>query len=121
MSRWTVFLAAYNYILVYRPGKQIAHADVLSRYPLPMSILDPAPASSVLLMEEMGSQLTATDVAAHSAEDPTLAQVLDWVGREWLLGQVAEWFVPFLLRQHELSVQRGCLLWGHRVVILPGL
>ncbi|XP_060541499.1 uncharacterized protein LOC117675782 [Pantherophis guttatus] len=121
MSRWTEFLAAYNYTLRYRPGKEIAHADALSRCPLPLPVEDPAPTSSVLLVEELPIPLSATDVAAHSAVDPLLAQVLDWVARGWPLGQVAEQFKPFRLRQHELSVLRGCLLWGHRVVIPPKL
>ncbi|XP_032069854.1 uncharacterized protein K02A2.6-like, partial [Thamnophis elegans] len=27
MTRWSVFLASYDYLLLHRPGKQIAHAD----------------------------------------------------------------------------------------------
>lgn len=115
MSRWAVFLSAYNYTLLYCPSKQIAHADALSRCPLPVSIQDPAPALSVLLVEELHGPVSARDIAEHSVRDHTLTQVLDWVKRGWLSGQVADPFLPFWLRQHKLSVQRGCLLWGHRV------
>lgn len=117
MSHWAVFLAAYDYTLVYRPGKLISHADALSHCPLPLSVVDPAPALSVLLMDELNSPLTAADIAAHSLCDPSLSQVLDWVGRGWPLGQVAASFMPYNVRQHELSVQLGCLLWGNRVVV----
>ncbi|XP_034289829.1 uncharacterized protein K02A2.6-like isoform X1 [Pantherophis guttatus] len=117
MSRWAVSLSAYNYTLHYCPGKLIAHADALSCCPLPVSVQDPAPAPSVLLIEELHTPVTASDIATHSVRDSALAQVLDWVGRGWPSGQVSESFLPFRLRQHELSVQRGCLLWGNRMVI----
>lgn len=42
MTRWVVFLVAYNYELVYRPSKAMGHADVLSRCPLPALVEDPA-------------------------------------------------------------------------------
>lgn len=76
MSRWAV-LSAYNYTLRYHPGKQIAHADALSQCPLPVSIQDPAPAPSVLLIEELQTPVSARDIAAHSARDCTHPQVLD--------------------------------------------
>lgn len=114
-----VFLAAYNYTLVYLPGKLIAHMDALSCRSLPVSVVDPVPAPSVLLVNELQAPLTTAGIMAHSLRDPILAQVLDWVGRGWLLGQVAEPFLPFWFQQHDLSVQQGCLLWGNRVVVPP--
>lgn len=108
MSHWAVFLATYNYTLVYRPGKLITHADALSHCPLPMSVVDPALALSVLLVDELNDPLTAADIAAHFLRDPVLAQ--DWVARAWPLGQVVAPFVPYKVCQHELSVQLWCLL-----------
>ncbi|KAJ8349046.1 hypothetical protein SKAU_G00276370 [Synaphobranchus kaupii] len=35
MLRWSVLLGAYDYELCYRPGKQLANVDALSRLPLP--------------------------------------------------------------------------------------
>lgn len=96
MSHWVVFLAAYNYSLVYCPGKLIAHADALSYCPLPISIIDPAPAPSILLIDELDEMfLTAMDITAHSRKDPMFAQVMDWMMRGLPLGQEAEQFVPF--------------------------
>lgn len=121
MSRWAAFLSAYDYALSYRPGKQIAHADALSRCPLPIPIQDPAPALSVLLIEELDTPLTARDIAKHSAKDATLARVINWVERGWPADLNDEAFLPFKARQHELTLQKGCLLWGHRVVVPPSL
>ena len=35
VQRWFDFLSAYNYKLVYRPGKMNGNADLMSRLPLP--------------------------------------------------------------------------------------
>ncbi|XP_060545241.1 uncharacterized protein K02A2.6-like [Pantherophis guttatus] len=121
MTRWSVFLAAYNYQLVYRPGAHLGNADGLSRCPLTIAVDDPAPDRSVLLIDDFPDLVTASDVAKLSAKDPTLVQVLDWVRRGWPLGPVPGEFQPFTTRQHELSISRGCLLWGSRVVIPPTL
>lgn len=47
--------------------------------------------------------------------------VLDWVHREWPQDQVADEFLPYRTRQHKLSVQSGCLLWGNRMAFPPEL
>ncbi|XP_058038703.1 uncharacterized protein K02A2.6-like [Ahaetulla prasina] len=86
MTRWVGFLAAYQYTLVYRPGKAIGHADALSHCPLPIPAEDPAPASSVLFIDDQAIPV-------------------------WLQ------FQPYKVRQHEISIIRGCLLWGSRVII----
>ncbi|XP_058038083.1 uncharacterized protein K02A2.6-like [Ahaetulla prasina] len=121
MSRWVEFLAAYSYQLIYKPGKFIGHADALSRCPLPMTDADPAPTSPILFVEDWDISISATSIRDLSARDPILSTVLDWVRRGWPRGQVAPSFQPFARRQHELSVLKGCLLWGNRVVVPPDL
>ncbi|CAI7935033.1 XP_034959630.1uncharacterized protein K02A2.6-like, partial [Podarcis lilfordi] len=79
---------------------------------------DPAPASSLLLIEDLpAAPVSAATVASASAQDRTISRVLNWVWREWPQGPFASEFQPFATRQHELSAHRGCLLWGDRVVI----
>ena len=34
---WALMLSAYEYAIIYRPGKDQGHADALSRLPLPCS------------------------------------------------------------------------------------
>ncbi|XP_015284843.1 PREDICTED: uncharacterized protein K02A2.6-like [Gekko japonicus] len=122
MLRWALFLSAYDYDLEHRPGKAIGHADTLSRCPLPGRDLDPAPACSVLALEELPqAPVTARDIAAASAKDTVLSRVLNWVWRGWPLGAVEPEFRNFKARQNELSVSKGCLLWGNRVVVPKSL
>ncbi|XP_013912967.1 PREDICTED: uncharacterized protein LOC106541915 [Thamnophis sirtalis] len=117
MMRWTEFLAAYSYTLLYRPGKQLGHADVLSCCLLPEDDPTPVAALSILLIASSSLPFSAVDVAAHTKADPILAQVCSWVLRGWPLGKVADCFRLFKARQAELSLHGGCLIWGDRVVI----
>lgn len=59
MSRWSEFLSTYSYRLFHKPGSAISHADSLSCCPLPGSDPDPTPMSSVLLIEDVGSPVSA--------------------------------------------------------------
>ncbi|XP_026537681.1 uncharacterized protein K02A2.6-like, partial [Notechis scutatus] len=118
MTRWSEFLAAYDYQLRHRPGKAIPHADALSRSPLPEFLDDPAPTLSTLQIETLTSPpLTAQDIASETRKDPCLARVLSWVERGWPEIEPNDTFKPFKNRQTELFSQKGCVLWGDRVII----
>ncbi|XP_058024044.1 uncharacterized protein K02A2.6-like, partial [Ahaetulla prasina] len=73
LTRWTIFLAAYSYRLIHRPGKEMGHADALSRCPLPETIEDPAPGIPVLLIDSWDSgPVTSKEVARASYKDITI-------------------------------------------------
>ncbi|XP_015276986.1 PREDICTED: uncharacterized protein K02A2.6-like, partial [Gekko japonicus] len=55
--------------------------------------------------------------AAHTAKDSVLSRVLNWVWRGWPVGSVEPEFGPYKSRQNELSISKGCVLWGNRVVV----
>lgn len=50
-----------------------------------------------------------------------IAHVIDWVNRGWPWGPFGQELQPYALRKLELSVQNGCLLWGHRMIVPPPL
>ena len=118
--RWSLLLSAYSYELRYRPGKQQANADALSRLPLPdHPQIIPKPAETVLLMNELShSPTSATDIRTWTSKDPTLSQVLRATLRGWREGTPKDpELTHYYDRRHELSVVDGCILWGNRVVI----
>ncbi|XP_058027254.1 uncharacterized protein K02A2.6-like, partial [Ahaetulla prasina] len=117
LTRWTIFLAAYSYKLQHRPGKEVGHADALSRCPLPGAIEDPTPGTPILLIDSLDSgPVTSKEVARASYRDIMLRTVLGWVQRGWPAAP-GERFKEFVKKRDELSAQGGCLLWGDRVVI----
>ncbi|XP_033002290.1 uncharacterized protein K02A2.6-like [Lacerta agilis] len=119
MLRWSIFLNGFQYKICHVKGKLLCHADALSRLPLQgTGDCDPAPAEQVTMLETLpGAPVTAEEVVARMRKDPTLSRVLAWVGRGWPSGGQEEKFRPFVMRQHELSLHKGCILWGDRVVI----
>ncbi|XP_032072036.1 uncharacterized protein K02A2.6-like [Thamnophis elegans] len=61
------------------------------------------------LKHRPGKQIAHADALSH------------WVKRGWPKDPVDTVYLPFKSRLAELSVQRGCLLWGHRVVVPASL
>ncbi|XP_026521137.1 uncharacterized protein K02A2.6-like [Notechis scutatus] len=99
-------------------GKAITHADALSRSPLPGHDDDPAPTTHTLQIETVPNwPLTASDIARETAKDALMARILNWVGQGWPENEKAETFKPFKNQQTELSIEKGCILWGDRVVV----
>ena len=78
-------LSAYNYNIKYRPGKQLANADLLSRLPLADTIADPPlPGEMILLMEALNtSPVTAANIKTWTNRDPILARVKQMILHGW--------------------------------------
>lgn len=77
IQHWALTLSAYQYIIVYRAGKDNASADVLSRLPLPET-----PAATYVPPETVFSleRLLETPVK--------VAQIKQWTERDLVLSQV---------------------------------
>ena len=78
---WTLTLSIYDYDIVYKPGKEHANADVLSRLPLPESPGEvPLPGETILLMESLQmSPVTAVQIKSWTDRDPVLSRVCKFV------------------------------------------
>ena len=124
IQRWALTLGAYNYNIVFKPGKDHANADMCSCLPLLTSLTEtPVPAELVFLMEHLSSSpVNAAQVKTWTDKDPVLSQVRDAILRGLPLDKDDPKFYPYKTKSSELielSVQDGCLLWGSRVVIPP--
>ncbi|XP_039524968.1 uncharacterized protein K02A2.6-like [Pimephales promelas] len=116
IQRWAVTLRAYEYNIIYKPGKDHGNADALSRLPLSTEP-DMEQEERVLMLENADITLiTAEQVRGWTQKDPILSRVREMVqhGGHELIGTE---FDPFTSRKDELSVQDGCVLWGPRVII----
>ena len=58
--------------------------------------------------------VTASQVAKETCKDSVLSKVLRYTQQGWP-ESVEDCLQPFQRRQHELSVEAECLLWGIRV------
>ena len=118
VQRWALFLAAYNYTLIYREGRLNGNADCLSRLPLPASTEDISNSTtSVNMLELIHSPVTASEVRNSTSLDPVLSRVYDFIQKGWPTTCQDELLQSYFKRQSELYTDQGCVLWGSRVVI----
>ncbi|XP_064466262.1 uncharacterized protein K02A2.6-like [Ornithodoros turicata] len=121
MLRWSLQLGALDYQIIYRPGKEMLCADALSRLPVEDDIEDNLVDDSVqvLMVEAMQdtslTALTAQKIADETSKDRVLRRVTRWVLQGW--SKEAQETPDFFKVRNELSILRGCLLRGDRVVI----
>ena len=123
VQQWALTLSAYNYSIVFRPGKLQGNADALSRLPLPVSPSElPIPGDTVLLLEALDlseEPISASTIKSLTNKDPILSRVRGMVQHGTWSSASSEdpTFRPFKQHDLELSVQDGCILWGNRVVV----
>ena len=54
---------------------------------------------------------------ASQRRDPLISEIMNYVEHDNWPHKVSANLQPFSTRCHELSVQQGCLLWGHRLIV----
>ena len=117
--RWSLTRSAYNYELLYRPGDANANADALSRLPLQDTAVPEYAPNDVHMVDLERAPVNAEEVNRHSMKDPELVKVMSYVQEGW--PEDASCSDSYKKKRHELSVERGTLLWGMRVVVPPTL
>ncbi|XP_056098696.1 uncharacterized protein K02A2.6-like [Rhinichthys klamathensis goyatoka] len=118
IQRWAVALRAYEYEIVYKPGKHHGNADALSRLPLPQPPVTKEQEERVLMLENV-TLVSAAEMSRWTSRDPVLSRVAQFVQHGWPPPDGNPVFQPYAVRKTELSVQGGCVLWGSRVVVPP--
>uniref|UniRef100_A0A5S6QCG8 RNA-directed DNA polymerase n=1 Tax=Trichuris muris TaxID=70415 RepID=A0A5S6QCG8_TRIMR len=118
MIRWSIMLSAYDYNLVYRPGKEHGNADASSRLPQPDNVAEVPDPLEVLLLESMPDPpIMAKQIADLSDQDPILYRVRNWLIEGWPSKIYSNELKTFWCRRNELSIHKNCVLWGCRVVV----
>lgn len=116
IQRWALTLAAYRYEIRYRKGSEISNADALSR--LPCESEDKEGEIS-FFTSSYELPITSKEIALATRYDPILSKVLDFTTHGWPHFTDEEQVKPYANKSTELSVEKGCLLWGSRVVVPP--
>ena len=111
-------LSTYDYVIAYKPGKDHANADSLSRLPLNDAPTDRSlPPELLWLMNTLRTDpVTPRDIRHWTEHDPLLSKVRLSLLQGWRTIDDDD-MKPFNRRKNELSIQDGCILWGTRVVI----
>lgn len=118
VQRWALILAAHSYSLEYKPGST-NEADVLSRLPVHkgqgQTTQTPKEIQELFQLIEK-TPLDYNQISQETIKDETLKEVYNKVLTGWA-GKSNESLKSFHTRKDELSVEKGCILWGVRVII----
>ncbi|XP_064469965.1 uncharacterized protein K02A2.6-like [Ornithodoros turicata] len=103
----------------------MGNADAISRLPLEAGSddnPDPNPPEVLLLEAVQDAPMRAEQIAIETEKDAILGKVLNWTEKGWPESAIKDQsFQPFQVRWNELSLLKGCILCGNRVVIPPTL
>lgn len=119
IQRWSVLLRAYEYKIIYKPGKFHSNADGLSRLPVPSKQKEEETPERVLMLDQVDDiPINVAQVRKWTSKDVILSRVYSYILSGWPLVQDSE-LMPYYSRRMELNAQDGCILWGARTVIPP--
>lgn len=123
LQRYALILAAYNYKIEFISGEKNV-ADYLSRFPVEAEpVCDSGSAyvtSYVNALAAAGAPLPGSlhEMQAATAADETLSRVVQYVAKGWPRKVRVE-LLPYSKCRHELHVDNGCLMRGHRIIVPP--
>ncbi|CAG9135828.1 unnamed protein product [Plutella xylostella] len=115
LQRWAVILSAYDYKIKCISSKQNCVADSLSRIPVVEDIKH-SRTESYLNFITTDSPIDHRAVAKSTAKDLLLQRVVHAIRTNWQYCTDTE-LKPFHSIKQYLSIEGGCLLYGHRVVV----
>ncbi|XP_037931260.1 uncharacterized protein K02A2.6-like [Teleopsis dalmanni] len=117
MQRWALLLSGFNYKIEFIKGS-INDADNLSRIPqLEYNDIHDEKSFIHLISKDNNLNLDFNDIARETRRDPILAKICDVVKLGTIKDLKGHDFKPYCIKENELTVDQGCLLWGYRVVI----
>ena len=125
LQRWAIILAAYSYTIEYVPTKEHGNADCLSRLPVENdSVFEQYHSQNSIVNMVQESRITSLPISAEEIQkatdkDPVLQKVIETMKKGWpkLRRKVSKELQPYFDRRFQLSLQRGCILCGQRVII----
>ena len=123
LQRYALFLAGYDYEIVYRETKKHANADMLSRFAKECSESDDpsvdAENDALYVKQLENLPVSAETIQRETRKDTLLSTVCDYVDRGWPEQSDSKELDPYFARRTELTVQQNCLVSGIRVVVPP--
>ena len=117
-----MYLAGFDYEIGHRKSQEIANADCLSRLPDASEKQEKRePMVTVLHTEVL--PCAREEIRNHTRKDAVLSKVMRYTLDGWpnhLAEDEAE-LKPFYDRRNEITLEKGVLMWGMRIIVPPKL
>lgn len=122
IQRWALKLSQFNYTFVYSPGKENVTSDLLSRLPLPETVVEVEPYEIVCSLQSLeGSNITCKDIQIHTNSDPDLVLLKSYIKH----GSPHKIVNPTLSKIKsiipDLTIAKQCIMYKERVFIPTAL
>lgn len=119
LQRYATRLASYDFEIEFVKSRENGNVDALSRLPLPREhkLCNELDLISYINYVEETFPISASEVAAATKKDNILKQISNYVINGWPSIVSSELEKPYFFRKDNLTIDRGCLLYNHRVVI----
>ncbi|XP_018403221.1 PREDICTED: uncharacterized protein LOC108780125 [Cyphomyrmex costatus] len=123
LQRWAYFLSRFTYKIIYIKSKDNGNCDALSRLPVTDSLpIFDNEFTAINYMSENLDTLNAVDIANETKKDKMLKKVLYFAYNEWPnTNDPAIIDNAIFMKKDELTVEKGCILWGYRVLVPESL
>ncbi|XP_043476284.1 uncharacterized protein K02A2.6-like [Leptopilina heterotoma] len=119
VQRWAVFLSGYNYKIKYIEGKN-NNANCFSRFPVKndkKEIDCETNEYSYLNFVTNDIEVISTDVLRNKIDnDCELKTVKRFILEGWP-SKVSDDLKKYASKNRELTIENGCVMWGHRIAI----
>lgn len=122
LQRWAIYLSAFDYEIRYKKGVNNSNADCLSRL-CTKKENDEKVCMKINVcryVDEVENQCAMVDfkkIRFETNRDVVLSKVIDFVNRGFPIYNIEESVKAYMLKANELSIEKGILMWGRRVVI----
>lgn len=117
LQRWAVLLSGYNYDIEYVRSEKNS-ADALSRLPVGLAKKEAKECTYLNFIQNF-LPISRKDVCEEQGKDDILKKVVYYLQAGWPANCSEVELKPFFVRRNELYLDRGCIVWGYRIVI-PG-
>lgn len=125
IQRWSLFLSNFNYTFRYIKGSENTKADALSRLPLPVDThLEKIPNAinteaecDYINFVESAAVVNLHQVRSETRKDPVLGTVFNYIRYGFPDKTENDLIKPFLSKKQELSIEKGVIMWGYRVIV----
>ncbi|XP_063371511.1 uncharacterized protein K02A2.6-like [Cydia amplana] len=119
MQRWAVILAGYDYTIEYVRSDGNA-ADALSRLPVGKEKSQRKEVTYLNFIQNF-LPITRKMVQDNVSKDEVLKKIFLFLLSGWPTSCDDDALKPYYLRRNELYIDRGCIIWGYRLVVPEAL
>lgn len=119
-QRWAYFLSSFRYTVEHVNTKQNGNCNALSRHPIndEMPVFE-GPFMNINMIETEIETIDSAKVAKETGRDEVLRKIIMYLREGWPLdkNKLSDNEKIFHQKKKELHIEKGCILWGFRIVV----